>query len=221
MLIIFDLDDTLVETSKCLTPFRLRQALQAMIEAGLEVDSFERALSHLLEVNRTASTSRKALEVVATLYPNGSQALDAGLACFSLPFPEETFLTAAEGALSLLEELAQDHTLALVTMGVQAVQFQKMEKAGIQPKLFSKIIVSGGPSKRPSYEEVMRQFPHAPGLVCGDRVFLDLSPAKELGLKTVHVRAGRGLEQAQPACDIDFSISRLAELKEILPLVDL
>lgn len=220
MLIIFDLDDTLIETSKCLTPSRLQDALKKMMRAGLQVDSFEKALQLLLEINQTAPSSRKALETFSTVYSGGDESLQAALESFKEPLPADLSLSAADGAIELLEELAKEHTLALVTMGYYDVQLQKMKKAGIQPEIFSKIIVGSGPSKRPYYEQVLQELQHTQGIVCGDRVFLDLSPAKELKLRTVHIRAGRGLQQMQPACDVDFSIGKLQELKEIIAVVE-
>lgn len=221
MLIIFDLDDTLIETSECLTPTRLSDALEAMVGAGLQVDCFEKALEVLLEINQTSQSSRKALEIFSEIYPGGPESLKAGLEAFKQPLPDGICLRAAEGAIELLGELVKEHTLALVTIGYLDVQHEKMKKAGIQPQLFSKIIVGQGPTKRSYYEEILQEFNAKSGLVCGDRVHLDLRPAKELGLCTVHIRAGRGLLQTQCASDIDFAIGKLAELKEIIAAVNL
>jgi FMN phosphatase YigB (HAD superfamily) len=233
LLIIFDLDDTLIETSKCLTPIRLKNALRKMIALGMQVDCFEKALQFLLEMNQTSSSSSKALSAFAELYPGGVQTLCRALETFQEPLPLDVPLYPTEGALELLAELAAEHTLALVTIGYPDIQRAKMEKAGLQLGAFSKIALipptpSGGeggcgPSKKPYYEAILREwgtedcFPTP--LVCGDRVFVDLTPAKELGLRTVHIRNGRGLQQMQPASDVDFSIEKLEELKQIIEAV--
>lgn len=209
-----------METSKCLTPTRLREALNCMIAAGLKVDSFEKTLELLFEINQTAPSSRRALEIFSEIYPEGSRCLEKGLDSFKTPLPAHIPLTPAEGAIELLEYLVKEHTLALVTIGYAQVQHEKMKKAGIQPHFFSKIIVGDGTNKRPYYEEILKEFNAKTGLVCGDRVHLDLKPAKELGLCTVHIRAGRGLQQVQCASDIDFAIGTLAELKEIINITD-
>ncbi len=229
MLIIFDLDDTLIETSQCLTPFRLERALRKMIALGMQIDSFERALHFLVEINQTASSSHKALTSFAQLYPGGMQTLELALETFQEPLPVNLELALAEGALELLEQLSLHHTLALVTIGHRELQLSKMEKAGLQQGLFSKITVispsheEGGCSKKPYYEALLQEFQEEGGapapLVCGDRVFVDLTPAKELGLRTVHIRKGRGLQQMQPASDVDFSIQKLEELKQIIAAV--
>ena len=39
MLIIFDLDDTLIDTFNCSMPVKLKIALQAMVKEGLQIDS--------------------------------------------------------------------------------------------------------------------------------------------------------------------------------------
>lgn len=220
MLVIFDLDDTLIETSKYVTPNRLEEALKRMVSHGLEIESFEKALQLLLEINHAAASSYQAVEIFAALYPGGLKGITYALQSFKDPLPESLKIQAAEGAIELLNELANSrHTLALVTKGDYEIQFQKMKKAGIQPELFSKIIAGTGVSKRPYYETVLQELPATPGLVCGDRISLDLTPAKELGLYTVHILLGRGMQQLQPACDVDFTIEKLDELREIIKAV--
>lgn len=51
-------------------------------------------------------------------------------------------------------------------------------------------------------------------LVCGDRVSMDLSPAKELGMFTVHLRNGRGQFHDSPKAHVDLAIDDLTQLHE-------
>ncbi len=221
MLVIFDLDDTLIETSKYVTPRRLEEALKRMVAHGLEIESFEKAFQLLLEINHTAASSYQAVEIFAGLYPGGLKGLTYALQTFKDPLPQSMEIQAAEGAIELLGELANSHhILALVTKGDYEIQLEKMKKAGIQPEFFSKIIAGTGMSKRPYYETVLQELRPSLGLVCGDRISLDLTPAKELGLRTVHILAGRGTQQLQPACDVDFTIEKLDELREIIKAVE-
>jgi FMN phosphatase YigB (HAD superfamily) len=108
--------------------------------------------------------------------------------------------------------------LALVTGGSPSFQWEKLEKAGIEASIFSKIIIPEDSIKKPFYEGLMREFSEAPAniWVCGDRVSMDLDPAHELGFKTIHMRWGRG-RRIKHEPWIDHSISDLNELRNIIP----
>jgi len=206
--VIFDLDDTLIETSKCLTPYYLELAFSKMQQAGFEGD-----FNQLLTLNKRALSAKNALY---ELCPE-KKILERGLEALSSPLPDEISLEIVPGALDVLEELQKNHTLALVTGGNADFQWKKLKKAGIQPGQFSKLVASDGPSKKLSYQTVLNELKFDPNetLVCGDRVPVDLSPAKELNLFTVHFRNGRGLFQNEPKADVDFSIDRLNQLHEV------
>ena len=60
MLIVFDLDDTLLDTSGGITPFKLKEALSFLFE-----DVGEELYQELLVLNRTASSSKEALAALA------------------------------------------------------------------------------------------------------------------------------------------------------------
>ena len=63
MLIIFDLDDTLIDTSGSITPVKLEQALAKMVEAGLQVGDFQESLTILKRLDiATESASQTLLE---------------------------------------------------------------------------------------------------------------------------------------------------------------
>jgi len=115
------------------------------------------------------------------------------------------------------------HQLALVTVGIYDRQLLKLKKAGIDTALFSKIIVTEERNKKTHYQTIIDELAISPSevVVCGDRIPIDLTPAKELGLKTIHMRWGRGLNSYGNKGDVDYAISRLIELKEILNLIDL
>jgi len=218
LLIIFDLDDTLIETSKCLTPRRLEDALRSMIRAGLAIQTFDAAFQRLNLLNTELLSARAALDAFASSVPGGASFLTYGLDVLSRPLQPDEILTVHEGAVELIQELKKRHSLALVSIGKPALQMQKLEKAGIQPQVFSKLVVGEGASKKPYYEEVITALkaPAASTLVCGDRIAIDLTPAKQLGFITVHMSAGRGEGATGPQGDVDFTIKKLAQLKDIV-----
>jgi putative hydrolase of the HAD superfamily len=218
LLIIFDLDDTLIDTSGSIIPFRLEAALNDMIRAGLSVDDFDEALSRLKAMDETAHSTREALFEFLEIHEASSQLLDVGCqavyGCKDFSFPVSTTESASEALLDLYKK----HTLAIVSIGVKEIQFEKMKKAGIDTSLFSRIIICQDPFKKQSYQHLLEDLGVAPynAIVVGDRIFRDLTPAKTLGCKTVHMRWGRGLHQRGDNKQVDFSISTLEQLRPII-----
>lgn len=218
MLIIFDLDDTLIATSKYITPFKLQLALERMIEAGLPVEDPENSLELLKRLDITSASSKHALEEFLDLMDAPKDFYVLGNKLLYDELPPETPVFTTEGAHEVLSELKQSHDLAIVTVGKLELQWEKLKKAGLDTALFSRIIVTPERDKKPHYERLLKELIFSPSdvLVCGDRVAIDLSPARELGFKTVHMREGRGLYDRGPASDVDFRIESLDKLKEII-----
>ena len=61
MLIIFDLDDTLIDTSGCITFHKLEDALEAMCSAGLILSDFSDSLELLRRLDSTSESAKEAL----------------------------------------------------------------------------------------------------------------------------------------------------------------
>ncbi len=217
MLILFDLDDTLIETSKCLTGHYLKWAFEAMVKSGLKVDDPQKAFEELVTFNQHSLTFRLALETFWQKWSKENKILNAGLETLKTPLTDDMVIESVPGAIEVLDALQIQHTLALVTKGHRELQLQKMEKAGIQPERFSKLIIGNGPSKKLDYQTVLDELDVHPseGIVCGDRIPLDLTPAKELGLYTVHFRNGRGKTHSEPKESVDKVITTLKELQEV------
>lgn len=218
MLIIFDLDDTLVDTSGCLIPFKLEEALRSMVVAGLEVPDFKRALDCLQACNREAESAREALKHFLGPLNSNPLFLEIGI---KIMYEEDLLdlpLKSLEGAQEVLSALSSMHQLALVTVGQPLQQMNKLKKAGIDSSLFSKIIVSGERSKKGHYEAIAHELGYSSDQVwvCGDRVAVDLVPAADLGFRTVQMRWGRGMYSQGPQESVHYSIS---SLKELLPIV--
>jgi putative hydrolase of the HAD superfamily len=218
LLIIFDLDDTLIDTSGCIVPYKLEDALLQMVKAGLVVSNFSEALDMLKRLNETSESTKQTLEEFLELHDGDKKYLDVGVKevyeNISLDIP----VFAIDYAMDVLNDLRASHQLALVTVGIFDQQIGKMKKAGIDTSLFSKIVVAKERNKKPHYQAVVDElgFSSQQVIVCGDRIVIDLIPAKELGFKTVHFRWGRGLNSMGSINDVDYSISELRELKEII-----
>jgi len=227
LLIIFDLDDTLIDTTGSITPVKLELALTKMVEAGLQVGDVQEALAILKRLDiATESASQTLLEFLEIV--NGERKyFDIGHAEVYGPLPPDFPVYALDEALDVLSELSSGHQLALVSMGKPEQQLLKLKNAGIDSTIFSKILISEDQDKKPHYKAILEELGFAPSqtLVCGDRVKRDLSPAKELGCITVHMQWGRGLScllSALPhfiARDVDYAIKKLSQIKDILTTI--
>jgi FMN phosphatase YigB (HAD superfamily) len=189
-----------------------------MIQAGLEIFDFNHALQQLLRLDRCAESGHRALSEFLEIIGAPQGFLEIALKEVYETSCLDIRIDPTEGALEVLQELALHHELAIVTIGKQEQQMEKMKNAGIDSTIFSKIIVCEGPNKGPSYQAVVEMLgvSGVDVVVCGDRITTDLSPAKSLGFKTVHVRWGRGLNSVGPRSDVDYSITKLADIKEFI-----
>lgn len=218
MLIIFDLDDTLIDTSAYITPPKLEKALVRMVEEGCVLIEPEKALKDLLNFNQEQSSSGAALELFAQKYNIDSKTQAIGLEELYDGFPEPSTVRPVFGALETLEQLSLEGRLAVVSVGNKEQQLFKLEKAGIPSSFFYKIFILEEKNKKKYYERLIEELQIEPDqvIVCGDRIKIDLLPAKEIGCYTVHMERGRGVNETfSSKQEVDFSITELAQLVEI------
>jgi len=218
LLIIFDLDDTLIDTSGCITHFKLEDALNAMVRQGLPIADFHESLQLLRRLDSTSDSARSALAEFVEILGADKIFFDIAVKEVYENLSPELPIFPLDGALDILSELSGNHQLALVTVGRQALQMEKMKKAGIDTRLFSKIVVTEERNKKPHYQMIVNELRCASSevIVCGDRMALDLHPARELGFKTVKMQWGRGLNTVGLSGEVDYCISKLKELKKIV-----
>ena len=216
-MIIFDLDDTLIDTSGSVTPFKMRECLCRLKEAGLPIPDFDEAYAELLELNNRCAKSKETLaRFVQSRGGDGALAEQAIKELFT-PLPSDFEIPTTPNAKEILDFFSRSHLLALVTGGHPPFQQEKLKKAGIDSSIFSKIAIPEDSIKKPFYEALIKEFSldSTQVVVCGDRVAMDLAPAHELGFTTVHMRWGRG-SKIETEKWIDYSISDLIELKRII-----
>ncbi len=218
MLIIFDLDDTLIDTSGCITHFKLEDTLNTMVHEGLAIPDFSEALELLRRLNSTSDSARSAIAEFVEILGVDKKFFEIGVKEVYEHIPSDLPVFPLDGAIEMLTELSCQHQLALVTIGKPMLQMDKMKKAGIDSRIFSKIAVTEEKNKKPHYQMIMDELGYGPTevLVCGDRIPLDLVPARELGLKTVRIQWGRGLNSSGYKGEVDYCISELKELKSIV-----
>lgn len=216
-MIIFDLDDTLIDTSGAVTPFKLRECLKRFVSEGLPISDFEKAYQELLAINAKSYRSKDALVQFLKNMGGDPHLVHGALEEMSKPLPADFVIPTTPHAKEILKTFAQSHTLALVTGGHPPFQMEKLKKAGIDQAFFSNIAIPEDSVKKPFYQGLIQKFSFSPQevLVCGDRIAMDLLPAFELGITTVHMRWGRG-QVGETEQWIHHAISDLSELKRII-----
>lgn len=219
MLVIFDLDDTLIDTSGSIVPLRLKYALEKMILSGLILENPEEQLKKLFQMNSEAVSAKQALEKFLIFHGVKEKFFDIAVSAVYDEFDPSIKVRPRKGANKILNILKKNHQLALVSVGKEAFQMQKLKNAGIDFSLFSIIEIVQNENKKPAYNKIIEELNQKAEntLVCGDKVAVDLLPAKELSCITVHMLYGRGKNFESVRKDlIDYEIQELEELKPIL-----
>lgn len=214
-MIIFDLDDTLLDTSGSVTPFKMRECLKRLVEDGAEVGCFEEAYVDLMALNSVSARAKDALLQFASKV--GCRNPSRAISELTAPLPAGFTVPTTPNAKEILYYFRSKYFLAIVTGGHPPFQREKMEKAGLELSIFSKIAIPEDSVKKPYYEGLAKEFSIKPDQiwVCGDRIEMDLVPAHELGYKTIHMRWGRG-KMATRSDWISHTITSLSELKGII-----
>lgn len=218
MLIIFDLDDTLIDTSGCAGPIKLRIALRAMMEARLNVISEEEAFASLQEIDRHSPNGRETLRQFLEKLNANAHLLEIGTKEYYGKTEVDFPVTALEEAVDTLTQLKKKHQLILISTGVEEEQFRKMKSAGITTTIFQKIVICQEYNKKKYYQQLQQEFncPSSEILICADKFETDLLPAQELGMKTVQILWGRALTTPKTG-NPDYQIRKI---KELLSIVD-
>lgn len=198
---------------------QLKYALERLSEEGLQLFNFAEALNLLLRLNETAPSAKHALEEFFEINAFDEKFLLLAIQAVYDDLPSSFIIEPMDMASDVLAVLSESHKLALVTVGRPELQLLKLKKAGIHSEIFSKIIVTQERNKKIHYKSIVSELDMDPAevIVCGDRIAIDLTPAKELGFRTIQMRSGRGLHCKGSKSDVDFTISHLSEITEVLP----
>ncbi len=214
MLIVFDIDDTLVDTTRSITRPLWKTVLQAMEKKGLSVKDSAKALFHLWALDQNTASSSETLHLFLSFYKKDPSFHKIGMEVLSkIPY-EKLSIKAVPSALEGLKKLRKRYELALVSCGNPVLQKNKLEKVKIPLTYFSKICISEEKDKTRAYQSLLEWKGLPPGEICvvGDRVMVDLKPAKELGMLTVHMKWGRGKAYSPWSAYVDKEVYGFHEL---------
>jgi putative hydrolase of the HAD superfamily len=214
--LIFDVDDTLFPSTEFSSLAR-KNAVNAMMSLGLEGD-FDALSSKLKAI----------IEKKGSNYPRHFDDL-----CAELGIKEPgRFIAAAVGAYhdtktsiapfprvppTLLKLREGGYRLYAATQGSSIKQWDKLIRLRIA-MFFDGVFVSEelGVDKGPAfYRRIVESLGAASAecLMVGDREDMDISPAREAGIRTVRMLSGR---HAHVSSSADFTISDISELIPIL-----
>ena len=222
MLIIFDLDDTLINTSASLVPKKLHDALTKMFDSGLHLSSnVEESFQQLLTINNNSTSGRETIQLFCDNL-NQSEFAKVGIEEYYQNIDaRKVKITKIKYCQELLDQLEEDgHTLALVSHGIKEIQLQKIDQAMIDPNQFKKIYITDKNNKGLYYQKLLLQlnFTASNTVVIGDNLQRDILPAKKLGVSTIHFKSGR-------AKNTKYSIDNkpsffINSLNEVFAIVD-
>jgi len=218
LLIIFDLDDTLIDSSGSIIPAKLKAALQAMVQAGLKVYSIDKAFQTLIEINSNSPNGKEALCTFLDSIRADGRFLEIGIKEYYSTMETPVMVSPLPQAQEVLAELKEHHELAIVSTGEEKQQQLKIKIANLDQNNFHKIIICEGYNKKNHYRALMKELNYNAQdiLVCGDKFEMDLLPAKELGMRTAHILWGRSSGMPVKWAGPDYSIRGLPELKRIV-----
>lgn len=218
--IIFDMDDTLIDTWGASFPHSLKNCLLAMIDNGLEISSFDSHYSRLADINERSRNTEDAI----TEFLESINSYDPSLVNIGKKEVHEydfgTNLQMMDNAETVIKNLhGKGIDLAIVTKGEHEVQMNKVRLSGIDESRFKKILPVSEYDKTEPYKAVAEELGHPfeKVLVVGDRYKTDLIPAKKLGMGTAWIPYGRGRNFIPGLGEVDH---RFRNISEVLSLFE-
>jgi len=223
--IFFDLDDTLVDTSR-LAELARKNAIDNMIQHGLPVD-FETAYNELLElIAEYGSNFPHHFDYLLRrldLKYNPKWVAAGVIAYHNTKFAHLREVKNARKALIKLREMG--YRLGIITDGNPIKQWEKILRLDIDD-FFEHVVVSdfeGVKKPHPKiYQKALKIFgvKAEEAVMVGDRLYSDIFGAKRVGMHTVWFRYGkyanRELEYEQYA---EFKIDDLLELPNVVEVL--
>ncbi len=216
--IIFDLDDTLFDSTGQNFKKALFSAVTEMKSLGLKHD-IDTVVNDLI-ANVMADPGINKFNYIKEKYALTEDICEAGIkAYYNFQFDKIELFPGAE---DLLNELSLRYTTGLITFGNQEVQNRKIEFLGLN-KIFKHIIISPE-DKYTSFVNMINLLGIKQNriLVVGDRIDSELKVGKKLGMQTVRLLKGKykGLSPQNSFETPDYVINRIQDLREILSKIE-
>ena len=185
MLVVFDLDNTLVDRDMA-----FQRSLDRLFREYPPTPT-KRQYQHILRIDRSGRNSRK--ELLEYLAQNFVQLPRNPEIIWNLLSRLATEITPVPAIHKMLQRLAKEYTLCLISNGSSSMQRTKLEHSDLG-KFFELILISGehGISKPDSrlFKMAIRHFRigRSKTVMIGDDLERDIKPARRLGIKTIWVK---------------------------------
>lgn len=192
--LIFDLDDTLMDTFGQLVPEAHRQACLSMQKAGLDVP-----LASLIEKRWSLIQSHPREEVNRLLAQafdcHNERVIQAGIDTYFNPFFET--LEPFPGVYEMLDTLKHDYALFLLTSGIPEAQERKIEALSLS-SYFQELLYAPLDLERAKYkaiQDIVHRYHYRfdQTVVIGDRITNEIVAGNQLGCYTIWVQQGECL----------------------------
>jgi putative hydrolase of the HAD superfamily len=200
VLLIFDLDDTLVDTFGTVIrrlEKRASESIALLLDRPEDAESIFRALMSLRLHDPDAIGSY----LQATAGSRADAAIEARRGIFA-DF-EVADLVLRPPVKAMLLTLAGTHKLVLLSEGREALQRKKLRRLGIED-LFDAVMIVSGDSEDTKERAILRaltlfELPASDCVVIGNRIDREIRAGEALGCRTIWVRHGEGSQYADPA----------------------
>ncbi len=221
--VFFDVDDTLYDSSKQVGEAR-RNAIKAMIEAGLQVDEDD-AADKLKKISKALGSNYPQLfdELLKEFgYGSNPRIIAAGVIAYHRT--KIAYLVPFYDTIpSLLELRDRGFKLGIITDGIAVKQWEKLIRLGLQ-HFFHSVVISGSIGcEKPDpilFETAIKRIGCDPGecMMVGDRIDKDIKGANALNMITVQIMKGKymALKPRDESDKPDYVVSLLSDVLKIL-----
>lgn len=228
--VIFDLDDTLIDTTNLVLPLALKRAYQTLIQAGAQTTA--ELLEQERSILRKNFSHHEIFPRLATKYFTGTsvppeiiqRTVQKTIQCFYEPELYAPF-PLMEGAQANLEQLFQKRDMYLVTSGIPTAQQKKVYACQIE-RYFKKCFYvesMHGTDKSQALSQIikMHDYDNSEFLSVGNRLSSEIREAKRLGMQTCYFQFGEHQDEVptSPLEIPDYTIHHHKELLEKCPIL--
>ena len=223
--IFFDIDNTLYDSSLQVESAR-RNAIRAMIEAGLNIDE-KTALDSLSSIVKKFGSNYQGHfdELLKEFdYPYDPHVIAAGIVAYHTT--KIAYLVPYRDTVPTLIKLKErGYKIGIVTDGIPVKQWEKLIRLGL-PHFFQSVFISTEIEKeKPSvdmFNQALKEMKLKPreAMMVGDRVDKDIAGANKAGMITVQILHGK-YSKKMPQSKLeepDYAISTLKDLLSILKI---
>ncbi len=220
MLIIFDLDDTLINTFLTIIPYKIKKALKLIYKKKILKGNFHKDFKYILTCTKKVENT---IDIFKFFLEEKNKIKDLNILnllnfeLYKKKLPSYLKIYPFDGVNDILKKLAKKNILCLVSKGNKRYQRYKAKKSGIDLSLFSKIDFVRYDKKK-IYKNIFLKYNVSADkvIVCGDKIEADLKPAKELGFKTILINQGRNKNDVRNNKYVDFFINNLKQINTLI-----